>query len=73
MLGTLTRLPVRRLGWRLWVPKRKHSMSTRRRRLDPSDVHSHWVVTVRTGHTSAGVEQVDTNGRPIAAERLRYM
>ena len=35
----------RRLGWRLWVPKRKHSMSTRRRRLDPSDVHSHWVVT----------------------------
>ena len=44
----------RRLGWRLWVPKRKHSMSTRRRRLDPSDVHSHWVVTVRTaGSVSA--------------------
>ena len=32
----------------LGVPKRKHSMSTRRRRLDPSDAHSHWVVTVRT-------------------------
>ena len=44
----------RRLGWRLWVPKRKHSMSTRRRRLDPSDAHSHWVVTVRTaGSVSA--------------------
>ena len=57
----------RRLGWRLWVPKRKHSMSTRRRRLKPRHGGRGQVVTVRTAtdcHTSAGVEPVDEYGRP---------
>ena len=53
----------RRLGWRLWVPKRKHSMSTRRRRLDPSDVHSHWVVTVRTAGSVSATHQLVSSQR----------